>query len=129
MQNKRILARMTPDFFRNEILTALAPVVIQRLHLKRLDLPRDFEIESPGELIRYLIFIDNGIASLSTFFEGGSQIDVGMFGSESVIGSSALNGSPRSFNKIYMQMAGRGHSCSLDMAQSEFSLSERFHEA
>jgi CRP-like cAMP-binding protein len=43
-----------------------------------------------------------------------------MFGYESVIGVSALMGVKGSLNHVYTQIAGTGHSCTLEAAQKAF---------
>ncbi|MGF7179034.1 hypothetical protein [Tunturiibacter psychrotolerans] len=60
--------------------------VIKRLTLKPVTFELEHQIEFPGESIRYLYFVEEGMASLTTTFENGAQVEVGMFGYESVIG-------------------------------------------
>jgi len=114
--------------FKNKILRTLDLEVIERLQLKRLNLPIGMEVENPGEPIRNLIFIEDGIGSMTTSFGDGFQVEVGMFGVESVMGASALIGTRRSLNKVYMQMAGYGFSCPMSQATTEFVRCERFQE-
>ena len=61
-------------------------------------------------------------------FQDGSEVEVGMFGCESVIGVSALIGSRRSLNNIYTQLAGWGYMSPIKLAQAEFRRNERFHD-
>jgi hypothetical protein len=91
-------------------------------------LPAGLEIENPGQPIRHLIFIEDGIGSMTTTFGDGFQVEVGMFGPESVMGASALIGTRRSLNKVYMQMAGHGYWCGMDLGIAEFLRFERFHD-
>ena len=119
---------MNSKSFKNKILRFLDPDVIERLQLKPIRLPSGLEIENPGEPIRYLTFIEDGIGSMTTTFTDGFQVEVGMFGVESVMGASALIGTRRSLNKVYMQMSGYGFSCPMIAAMSEFSRFERFHD-
>jgi hypothetical protein len=56
------------------------------------------EIENPGNPIDRLNFLEEGMASRTTTFKDGSQLEVGMFGFESVIGISALMGTKMSLN-------------------------------
>jgi CRP-like cAMP-binding protein len=63
---------------------------------------------------------------MTTTFTGGAQVEVGMFGYESVIGVSALMGTKQSLNRVYTQLAGRGYSCTLAAAQEEFKRGEQF---
>jgi hypothetical protein len=53
-------------------------------------------------------------------------VEVGMFGYESVAGVSALMGTKRSLNRVYMQIAGHGYSSPLEVARKEFKLGGRF---
>ncbi len=52
----------------------------------------EHQIEFPGELIRHLYFVEEGMASMTTTFLDGAQVEVGMFGSESFTGTSGLMG-------------------------------------
>jgi CRP-like cAMP-binding protein len=66
------------------------------------------------------------MASMTTTFENGRQVEVGMFGFESVIGASALMGTKQSLNRVYTQVAGWGYGCKVQTAQEEFTRSETF---
>lgn len=63
---------------------------------------------------------------MTATFEDGSQVEVGMFGFESVIGVSALMGTKRSLNRVYTQIAGYGYSCRVEAARREFQLGGMF---
>jgi CRP-like cAMP-binding protein len=119
---------MNSHIFKNRILQRLDPDVIQRLQLKQVSLPSGREIEIPGEPIRKLIFIEDGVGSMTTTFQDGFQVEVGLFGVESVMGASALIGTRRSLNKVYMQIGGYGFACPMASAVSEFSRFGRFHD-
>lgn len=119
---------LSPTIFKNKILQALDSESILRLQLKSLKLEAGREIENPGQTIDDLIFIEDGIGSMTTTFQDGFQVEVGMFGVESVMGSSALIGTRRSLNKVYMQMSGYGFSCSMPAAALEFARFDRFHD-
>jgi CRP-like cAMP-binding protein len=107
--------------FRNKVLQNLSPEIISRLTLKRVDLEVGRELENPGSPIRHVFFIEDGLGSMTSTFLDGSQVEVGMFGYESVIGISALMGTRRSLNRIYMQMAGFGYQAPMELAQAEFA--------
>jgi CRP-like cAMP-binding protein len=66
------------------------------------------------------------MASMTTTFRDGSQVEVGMFGYESVIGVSALMGTKKSLNRVYMQIAGHGYTSNVEDARREFRLSGAF---
>lgn len=122
---KRKVAMPAIDF-KNVLLRKLDPETIARLHLHPIVFPVNHEIESPGLRIEHVIFVEEGMASMTTTFMDGSQVEVGMFGYESAIGISALMGTRRSLNRVYTQVAGRGYATRLELARREFDLGGRF---
>ena len=118
---------MQAQVYKNTLLRALDPEVVARLHLSRVSFEVGHEIEFPGKPVRLLYFVEAGMASMTTTFLDGSQVEVGMFGYESVIGVSALMGTKRSLNRVYTQIEGYGFSCPVENGLREFSRGERFH--
>ena len=57
---------------------------------------------------------------MTTTFEDGAQVEVGMFGYESIIGVSALMGTKQSLNRVYTQVVGRGYSAPVEAGRNEF---------
>lgn len=114
------------EAFRNSILRYLEPEIRSRLRLQPVQFKVKHEIESPGKPIRQLYFVEEGMASMTTTFKDGSQVEVGMFGFESVIGISALMGTKRSLNRVYTQVAGRGYACDVEIARKEFDRGQQF---
>jgi CRP-like cAMP-binding protein len=112
--------------FRNSILRTVDPDVIARLHLRPVKFELQHEIEFPGNPIEHLFFVEEGMASMTTTFRDGFQVEVGMFGYEGVIGVSALMGTKRSLNRVYTQIAGHGYSCAVEVARREFRLGGQF---
>jgi CRP-like cAMP-binding protein len=98
------------------------------LQLSPIRLATGREIENPGEPIDHLFFIEEGIGSMTTTFDDGFQVEVGLFGRESVMGASVLVGTRHSLNKVYMQMGGHGFACNTERATEEFHRCERFHD-
>ncbi len=84
------------------------------------------EIEDTGKAIRKLYFLEEGMASMTTTFVNGRQVEVGMFGFESVIGVSALMGTKLALNRVYTQVESWGYSITLEDALSEFARGEAF---
>jgi CRP-like cAMP-binding protein len=117
---------MQPEF-KNIVLRHLPAEVIARLELTRLKLPVAKVIEDPGSEIRNLYFIEDGIASMTTTFLDGSQVEIALAGFESVLGSSALLGTRRSLNRVYMQVEGWGYVSRLPIALMEFTRYSEFH--
>jgi CRP-like cAMP-binding protein len=112
--------------FKNTLLKALDGDIVERLRLQPVKFELKHEIEYPGDLIDRLYFLEEGMASITTTFKDGSQVEVGMFGYESVIGISALMGTKKSLNRVYTQIAGHGYSCHVEDAKREFRLGGAF---
>lgn len=114
--------------FKNSLLRALDTEVIQRLALQSVQFELMHEIEFPGSAINRLFFVEEGMASMTTTFGDGAQVEVGMFGYESVIGVSALMGTRKSLNRVYTQIAGHGYFCGVEAARKEFGLCGEFQK-
>lgn len=117
-----------PTPFRNSLLKALHPDIIDRLHLTYVALPLSFDIESPGAEMHNVIFLEDGVASMTASFTDGTQVEVGVHGYESLLCVSALMGTSHSLNRVYMQIAGRGYACLNTRARREFDLKGHFHD-
>ena len=112
--------------YKNTLLKALDGDVIERLRLQPVKFELKHEIENPGNPIDRVYFLEDGMASMTTTFKDGSQVEVGMFGYESVIGVSTLMGTKKSLNRVYTQIAGHGYSCHVEDARREFRLGGAF---
>lgn len=119
---------MRTSSFQNKLLNYLDASAIERLYLRPTTLPLRQELESPGSPIQNLFFIEDGFASMTTAFHDGAQVEVAIFGYESVVGTSALMGVKRSLNRTYMQLAGHGFYCPMKVARKEFDRYEGFHD-
>jgi CRP-like cAMP-binding protein len=106
--------------YKNTILKRLDEGMIERLALRPVGFELMHEIEFPGNRIEHLYFLEEGMASMTNTFGDGSQVEVGMFGYESIIGVSALMGTKRSLNRVYTQIEGYGYTCGVEAAQKEF---------
>ena len=115
-----------PYLYKNQILRNLAPEIVNRLVLKPVTLEIQRELEAPGQPIRHLFFIESGLGSMTCMLLDGSQVEVGLFGYESVIGISALMGTKHSLNRVFMQQAGHGFVCPLEVGKKEFELGGEF---
>jgi CRP-like cAMP-binding protein len=113
--------------FKNTLLRALDAEAIARLRLSAIKFELKHEMEYPHRAIKHLYFLESGMASMTTTFKDGSQVEVGTFGYESVIGVSALMGTHKSLNRIYTQIAGHGYYCTIEAAKKEFRLGANFH--
>jgi CRP-like cAMP-binding protein len=114
--------------YKNRLLAALSPAALARLELHPADLPVGREIEFPGQHIDRLIFIEDGIASMTVTFLDGAQTEVALAGTESVLGASCMMGTKRSLNRVYMEIAGYGFTSRTALATQEFKRGEQFHD-
>ena len=99
---------------------------MDRLHLRRVRLSAGRHIEFPGSAIESLFFLEAGVALMTNTFNDGSQVEVGLFGHESVLGVSALMGTKRSLNRVYMLLDGYGFATPAAAAKAEFSRCAEF---
>jgi CRP-like cAMP-binding protein len=106
--------------YKNTVLKALGSDVIERLRLRPVAFELEHEIEFPGKPVAHIFFVETGMASITTTFLDGSQVEVGMFGYESIIGISALMGTKQSLNRVYTQIEGDGYSSPVELARLEF---------
>src|ERR1700758_1957678 len=86
--------------FKNTLLKRFDAQVIERLRLKSVQFEVGRVIEDTGKPIANLYFLEEGMASMTTTFSSGQEVEVGTFGFESVIGVSALMGTKRSLNRV-----------------------------
>ena len=112
--------------YNNSLLQHLDSEVLARLQLRRIELPIRHILEAPGQSIDHIYFIEEGIGSMTTSFENGSQVETSMFGYESAVGISGLMGVSRSLNNVFMQLPGFGYASPLLAARAEFRRSGRF---
>jgi CRP-like cAMP-binding protein len=119
---------MSVQAFKNVILRRLSREVIDRLELQRVELPVNREIEFPGSGIANLVFIEEGIASMTVTFEDGFEVEVALAGPESILGTSSMMGTRRSLNRVYMQIGGYGYSSVMAVATKEFKRADQFHD-
>lgn len=113
--------------FQNTLLKTFDSELIARLHLTPVVFKAGNKIEQPGRPIRNVYFLESGMASMTTIFLDGSEVEVGMFGYESVIGVSALMGTVQSLNHVYTQIEGTGYQCTYATALKEFERFGVFH--
>lgn len=119
---------MHPSKFRNRLLQSLDAPSLNRLELRPVILQLRHEIEYPGNTIDNVYFIEEGVGSMTTTFNDGSQVEVGLFGYEAAMGISGLMGTKHSLNRVYMQIAGHGFASPMASAIREFRRFEKFHD-
>ncbi|WP_233580882.1 Crp/Fnr family transcriptional regulator [Acidipila sp. EB88] len=112
--------------FENRLLQALDEDSLQRLDPQPVSFELMRDLEVMGGPIRYVYFIEEGLASITTTFDNGSQVEVGMVGYEGAVGFSAMMGTKQSLNRVYTQIPGRGYRVPLRTAKEEFNRSPHF---
>lgn len=112
----------------NIILRNLNRESLERLQLKPVILQLGDVLERPGYRIEQVLFVEEGIASMTTSFSDGSQVESGMFGRESAIGVAALIGMWQSTNRITIQVSGHGLVTTVAAAEREFRRCEDLHD-
>lgn len=83
-----------PDGSNNLILRSLSPVELERVSefVEPVELDRGTIIFSPFKPLDYLYFIHSGMVSFSLTLSDGTMVEIGVMGSEGVIGWQALAG-------------------------------------
>jgi CRP-like cAMP-binding protein len=92
----------------NELLTALPPVIYERLgpHLQRVRLEAGRILFDVGATIDYTWFIKRGIVSLLLDTENGDSVEVAMAGPDSVIGFLETVTTNEALFRAQVQIAG-----------------------
>ncbi len=114
--------------YKNLILQHLDDDVLARLKLRPVRLPVKMPLEKSDRGIEHIFFIESGVGSMTSTFNDGTEVEVGLFGYESAIGISAFMGVRRSLNRIYMQMEGTGYVSKVADAEAEFRLGGEFQK-
>ena len=79
-----------------------------RRSLMRIDLPQGFKFAGPGDEMEHIYFLTGGVVSTDAVTAKGESIEVGVTGSEGLVGTSALLGQPELMHTVVMQVAGQG---------------------
>src|SRR5580700_11458383 len=93
---------------KNRLLAELPPEDLDQLieHLNPVNLPKKQILYEVGAPLDHIYFIEEGIASVLTMMEDGTSSEVGMVGSEGLIGVSALLGGNTSAQHVVVQLPG-----------------------
>ena len=92
----------------NQLLAALPPKEYQRLQpdLEQVALNFGTILYQPGEVMPYVYFPNQGIVSLLSTVEERSPLEVGMVGSEGMVGIGIFLGVSTSLNRALVQGTG-----------------------
>jgi CRP-like cAMP-binding protein len=97
-----------PSPVRNGLLAALPPEDLARLRpgLHAVELPFDQTLFPAGGAVDAVLFPERGMVSLLATLEDGEQVEVGIAGSEGLIGLPLVLGDDRSLVEARVQMEG-----------------------
>ena len=113
--------------FRNTVLQRLSAAAVLRLDLRRVEFALKEDLETPGQPVERVVFLEEGVGSMTAVFQQGVEAEVSMFGYQSVVGASGLMGARCSLHRTYMQLPGFGYVTALRTALDEFDRREEFH--
>jgi CRP-like cAMP-binding protein len=93
---------------RNGLLAALPPEDLARLRrsLQPVELPFEHTLYPADGIVEAALFIETGMVSLLATLEDGEQVEVGIAGSEGLIGLPLVLGDDRSLVEARVQMEG-----------------------
>jgi len=80
-----------------------------RPFLSFVQMPHHASLHEPGEKIEFAYFPNKGLVSLVVAMKEGKTVEVGVVGSEGLIGTPAAVGLNRSPHRAVVQIAGDGH--------------------
>jgi len=96
--------------------------------LVRVDLPLGFQFVSAGNFADYIYFPTAGVVSTTAVTGVGEIVEIGMTGSDGMVGIQALLGHTESRHSIVMQIAGQGLRTKVQVAQDLVAENGRFTE-
>jgi len=96
--------------------------------LVRVDLPLGFQFVSAGNFADYIYFPTAGVVSTTAVTGVGEIVEIGMTGSDGMVGIQALLGNTESRHSIVMQIAGQGLRTKVQVAQDLVAENGRFTE-
>ena len=82
----------------------------------------------PGDALQYIYFPTAGVVSTTAVTGAGEIVEIGMVGSDGLVGVQALLGQTETPHSIVMQIAGTGVRCKLSVAMQLLDQSTRFRE-
>jgi CRP-like cAMP-binding protein len=99
---------------KNKILLGLPPKERDSIFskLEFLPLPVPMILNDEGEPIKYVYFVNDGLASVLKVMEDGNSIEVGLCGREGFVGLPIVAGFSSSPTRVIMQVGGSGYRAS-----------------
>jgi CRP-like cAMP-binding protein len=100
--------------YRNAILAAMSPSLVEALRLETVDLPVNKVLYEPNQPIDSVYFPESGALSVVSLMHDGDSIEVGTIGREGMAGSVLLLQTATVPYRYFMQIAGEGYQMSAD---------------
>jgi CRP-like cAMP-binding protein len=82
--------------------------------LEQIKLPRRTSLEEKGKDIKWVYFLDSGVASVVARVGTSREIEVGLIGLEGMTGTALVMGNHRATNMTYIQVDGWGSRIAAD---------------
>ena len=111
---------------RNRLLRALPAIVLEHLlpQMQSVTLSSGQIVQEPGERIEYCYFPTSSILSQLHTMQNGATAEMGMTGSEGVLGIAALLGEEIANSTALAPIAGETYRISAKLLRKEFAQSE-----
>jgi len=116
---------LEPNAYKNRILAALPQDDMQQFFADLFPIPlrqRDVLYET-GARIEHVYFVEDGVSSVLTDMANGSTIEVGMIGSEGMIGVPAMLGAETSAQQVIVQVGGNALRMNVALCKAAFDQS------
>ena len=109
--------------YKNKILAAVPADDFEKffsdLHPVSLSLRQ--QLHASGSSPAYVYFIEEGVASILVVMADGTAIEVGMVGTEGMIGVAALFGDDIADQQVIVQVPGTAHRLDADLCRTAFN--------
>ena len=89
-------------------------------HLEACKMKLGDVIHKPNEPLRYVYFPENGVVSIVTFLEDGSNIETGIIGTDGVVGTGIILSDDVSPRQAIVQVSGTCLRMKADIFRQEF---------
>ena len=109
--------------YKNKILAAVPADDFEKffsdLHPVSLSLRQ--KLHTPGSSPAYVYFIEEGVASMLVVMADGTAIEVGMVGTEGMVGVAALLGGDLADQQVIVQVPGTAQRLDADLCRTAFN--------
>ena len=105
-----------------------ADIALIRPHLREVTLDAGQVLCEPGELIRNVYFLHEGVVSKMTVFEDGTEIECALVGSEGAVGAMSALGLRRAVTRDISHLRVRALTLETGRLAEAARLSEKIHD-